>query len=375
MPGVDGPMTTTFALDMKGLDRLIAALGRRGYRVIGPTIADDGVVYADIASAADLPAGLGDEQAGGHYRLKPRADHARFGYTVSPQGWKRHLYPPRQKLFAARRAEHGYELLPPEPAPGPMAFIGVRACELAAISVQARVFGDDSYPDSGYQQRLAAAFVVAVECAEAGGTCFCSSMGSGPEVKTGFDVKLVELTGKDGPRYLATAGSEAGAGLLAELDASTAIAADVAAAGQRVAKVAKAMGRTMHADTARRLGEHADHPRWDEVAKRCLTCGNCTMVCPTCFCTTVEDSTDLKGDHAERWRKWDSCFTIDFSYIHGGSVRTEARSRYRQWITHKLSAWHAQFGSSGCVGCGRCITWCPVGIDITEEVQAIRGKA
>ena len=374
MPGVDGPKTTTFALDKAGLDRLIAALRRRGYRVIGPSVADDAVVYGDVASAADLPAGLGDEQAGGRYRLRRRDDGALFGYTVAPQGWKRHLYPPRQKLFAARRSAAGFEMLPPEPPAAPMAFLGVRACEVAAIAIQARVFGDKAYPDPGYGQRLAAAFVVAVECAQAGGTCFCASMGSGPAVSGGFDVKLVELAGSGRHLFLASAGSPAGTDLLAELDAPEAAPGDVAEAERQVAVVAGAMGRTMAAEAARTLGEHAEHPRWDEVAKRCLTCGNCTMVCPTCFCTTVEDSTDLKGEHAERWRKWDSCFTVDFSYIHGGSVRTEGRSRYRQWITHKLSSWHAQFGSSGCVGCGRCITWCPVGIDITEEVAAIHAS-
>ena len=82
----------------------------------------------------------------------------------------------------------------------------------------------------------------------------------------------------------------------------------------------------------------------------------------------------LYGARAERWRKWDSCFTLDFSYIHGGSVRTSAAARYRQWLSHKLATWIDQFGSSGCVGCGRCITWCPVGIDITEEVAAIRAS-
>ena len=116
------------------------------------------------------------------------------------------------------------------------------------------------------------------------------------------------------------------------------------------------------------LQGNLEHPRWDDVAERCLTCGNCTMVCPTCFCTTVEDHSDLAGRRAERKRRWDSCFTMDFSYIHGGSVRDQARSRYRQWMTHKLASWIDQFGTSGCVGCGRCITWCPVGIDITEEV-------
>ena len=113
---------------------------------------------------------------------------------------------------------------------------------------------------------------------------------------------------------------------------------------------------------------------WAEIASRCLTCANCTMVCPTCFCTSVTDTTDLTGDHAERWQTWASCFDVEFSYLHGGSVRTSARSRYRQWLTHKLGTWHDQFGESGCVGCGRCIAWCPAGIDITAEVRALAAQ-
>jgi sulfhydrogenase subunit beta (sulfur reductase) len=122
------------------------------------------------------------------------------------------------------------------------------------------------------------------------------------------------------------------------------------------------------------LAGNLEHPRWDDVAERCLTCGNCTLVCPTCFCSSIEDTSDLAGEEAARTRVWDSCFSLDYSYIHGGSVRTSGRSRYRQWLTHKLGTWHDQFGTSGCVGCGRCITWCPVGIDITAEVAALRGE-
>jgi sulfhydrogenase subunit beta (sulfur reductase) len=135
------------------------------------------------------------------------------------------------------------------------------------------------------------------------------------------------------------------------------------------------MGRQMDTNGLKELLQgNPTHKQWDDVAARCLTCANCTMVCPTCFCTTVEDHTDLTGQTAERVRRWDSCFTLDFSYIHGGSVRTETKSRYRQWMTHKLASWIDQFGTSGCVGCGRCITWCPVGIDITAEVAAIRAS-
>ncbi len=367
MPGFDSPAAAAVVLDKGGLDGLIAGLGAGGFRVIGPTVSGDAVVYDDITSVKDLPAGWGDEQQGGRYRLVKRQDGALFGYTAGAQGWKRHLYPPRQTLFTARRKDKGYEVLPPPPAPPPMAFIGVRACELAAMAVHDRVFGDKTAPEPGYQRRRAAAFVVAVECGQAGGTCFCASMGTGPEVTAGFDIKLVELPARG--VFVATAGSSAGADMLARLKVAAATEADKAEAARRVAGARPA--KIMDTAQARGLQAKAEHSRWDEVAKRCLTCGNCTMVCPTCFCSSVEDSTDLKGETSERTRTWDSCFSIDFSYIHGGAVRTQARSRYRQWITHKLSAWHDQFGGSGCVGCGRCITWCPVGIDITEEVAAI----
>jgi ferredoxin len=374
MPAAEGAAISAVVLDKDGLERLLAAIRAKGWRLIGPRVADGAVVYDDIDGVADLPAGIGDEQKGGHYRLKPRPDGALFGYTSGAQGWKRFLYPPRQKLFAARRTQAGFAIQPPEPAPQPLALIGVRACELAAIATQAKVFGDKDYADPGYQGRLKGALVVAVECGAAGDTCFCASMGTGPEVSSGHDIKLVELAGKTGPTFVATAATAKGADLLPAAAGRPAAEADLAAAAKAV-KAAARQSRRMETATSAALKDQPEHPRWDQVAARCMTCGNCTLVCPTCFCTTVEDVTDLKGDNAERWRKWDSCFTVDFSYIHGGAIRTEVRSRYRQWITHKLSTWHDQFGQAGCVGCGRCITWCPVGIDITEEVRAIHDSA
>ncbi|MGE4278807.1 MAG: 4Fe-4S dicluster domain-containing protein [Magnetospirillum sp.] len=362
-----------YLLDMDGLGALISALVRQGRQVIGPSLADDAVIYDDIDSIADLPAGWGADQSAGHYRLKRRDDQALFGYGLAPQGWKRQLYPPRQKLFAARRQDSGFAVEPPPPPPPPLALIGVRACELAAIDRQAKVFGDRSYADPGYQSRLANAFIVAVQCAEAQATCFCAAMGTGPEVSHGYDIKLTEIFVQKHHGFVAEAGTPQGAKLLKALKAPAAGAAEIKAAGLAVKNAAR-QDKHLDAEAARKLSAQPDHPRWDKVAERCLSCGNCTMVCPTCFCTTVEDVTDLKGDNAERWRKWDSCFTMDFSYIHGGAVRTETRSRYRQWITHKLSTWVDQFGEQGCVGCGRCTTWCPVGIDITEEAAAITGQ-
>jgi ferredoxin len=357
----------------EALDDLLAALRRRGYRVLGPSVRDGAIVYDELESAADLPVGWTDRQEAATYRLERRSDDARFGYAVGPHSWKQFLFPPRVRLWTSRRdgdSGLGVEEEPPDTTP--LAFVGVRSCELHAIAIQDRVFVGGRFVDRDYAARREGTFVVAVNCSEPGGTCFCVSMGTGPQAETGFDLALTEIL--DGEhRLLVEAGSERGAELLRELPTRPAEPEDADAAARVVEGAAARMGRRMEAGDLRDLlARNLEHPRWDDVAERCLSCTNCTLVCPTCFCSSVEDTTDLAGAEAERWRTWDSCFSLEHSYIHGGSVRPSARSRYRQWMTHKLGTWHDQFGSSGCVGCGRCIAWCPVGIDITEEVAAIR---
>jgi sulfhydrogenase subunit beta (sulfur reductase) len=360
-------------IDVAGLDGLVAALAARGYTVVGPTVRDGAIVYEEIESAAALPAGWTDVQDGGSYRLERRKDEARFGYASGPSSWKRFLFPPRIRLWRATQRGSGLDV-EEEPLDGrPLAFLGVRACELAAIAVQDRVFLGGRYADRDYAARREGLFLVAVNCHEPGGTCFCASMRTGPTAREGYDLVLTELLGGK-HRFLVEAGSERGQEVLAELGGAEATDADVRAARAQARRAAGRMGRRLDTEGIRDLlRSNLEHPRWDEVAERCLTCGNCTLVCPTCFCTAVEDANDLSGTVVERSRVWDSCFSVDYSYIHGGAIRQSPRARYRQWLTHKLGTWHDQFGSSGCVGCGRCITWCPVGIDITEEVAAIRG--
>lgn len=356
-------------------EKLFDALSERGYRLVGPSVQDGAIVYGELDSVEDLPAGLTDEQDGGAYRLKRRDDQALFGYAVGPSSWKKFVHPPLLRLWQAKRDGNGFQVIPEtEDQETPkFAFIGVRSCELHAIEIQDRVFLKGTYPDPTYRSRREDAFIVAVNCGQAGGTCFCVSMNTGPKASSGFDLALTEVVYGQRHEFVFEAGSELGAQILARVPHRKAQQEDQRTAQRIVEKTAQQMGRTMDTtDIKQLLYRNYEHPRWNEVASRCLTCSNCTMVCPTCFCTTVEDVTDLTGQSAERWRKWDSCFTMDFSYLHGGSVRSSAKARYRQWMTHKLATWIDQFNTSGCVGCGRCITWCPVGIDITEEVQAIR---
>ena len=363
-----------FIIDKDGLGQLIVVLREGGWTVIGPVVGDGSIIYDEINSVDDLPAGYTDEQAAGHYRIRRRSDEALFGYAVGPHSWKKHLHPASQRLWRAERTGKGFSVMPDDAEPKPLALVGVRACEVQAIAIQDKVFLEGQYVDSTYASRRRNLFIVAVNCGQPGGTCFCVSMKSGPRVSSGFDLALTEVLADDRHFFVVETGSKRGIEVLSLLSHRLAVESETAVADHIVDHAATQMGRQIETEGIRELlFNNHDHPRWDEVASRCLTCANCTMVCPTCFCTTVEDVTDLTGQHAERWRRWDSCFTIDFSYLHGGSVRKSSRSRYRQWLTHKLSSWWDQFGSSGCVGCGRCITWCPVGIDITEEVRAIRG--
>jgi sulfhydrogenase subunit beta (sulfur reductase) len=353
------------------LDCLFGALRERGYRVVGPTLRDGAIVYADLESSADLPAGWTDAQAPARYRLERRDDAALFGYAVGPHSWKAELLPPRVRLWQAGR---DLEIEAPVPDTGSTAFIGVRPCELSAIAVQDRVFVGGRYQDADYAARRTGAFIVAVDCGDPSELCFCTSVGGGPEAHEGFDLALTELLEPE-HRFLVRAGSQIGEEVLGDLPVRDATDADLEAAGLVVARAARDMeGRFDSSDVHDLLLRNLDSTRWDEVAERCLTCGNCTMVCPTCFCTHVVDSSSLDGATSERTRVWDTCFSLQYAEMHGGNTRPTPRSRYRQWLTHKLATWEDQFGMSGCVGCGRCIAWCPVGIDIREEVAAIRAE-
>ncbi|MFI7041633.1 4Fe-4S dicluster domain-containing protein [Microbispora rosea] len=348
---------------IRSLEPLIAELRARGFTVVAPKARDRVIRMDEIVSESELPRGHGDEQAPGRYRLRERDDEMLFGFAASPDSAKRYTQPPSRTLFRMR----GESVEEPEAEVPRVALLGIRACDLAALAVQDRVFLGGRHPDPDYRKRREALFLVAVNCAVPGGTCFCVSMGTGPRATAGYDLALTELAGPH--RFVADAGSARGAEILQALPRVPAAEADLDAAEQVSRTAAEHMGRQVDTEgiKERVAGAH-DSPRWQQVASRCLTCANCTMVCPTCFCTTVEDSTDLTERAAERIERWDSCFTLGFSEVGGSPVRGSGAGRYRQWLTHKFSTWFDQFGTSGCVGCGRCITWCPVGIDVTEEL-------
>ena len=376
-------VTGARVLDLDGLQELIDALAGCGYTVIGPTVRDGAVTPGTVSKVGDLPVGWGDDQDAGRYRLRRRADAKVFAFASGAQSSKPVFFPAEEVLWRGRRTSEGFDVSGGSAGPeknGPYALLGVRSCDLAAVGIQDQVLLERGFQDAAYAARRADSFIVAVTCSDPGGTCFCVSMGTGPRPSTAtgaaYDLGLTEVLDEDGHRFVVSPVSDRGAEVLASLSSTAAGKRDTAAAERVASEAASRMGRTMDPDGLKELlYDSAESPVWDEVATRCLACTNCTLVCPTCFCTTVTDITDLAGTEDTRERVWDSCFSADFSYIHGGAVRGSTRSRYRQWATHKLASWIDQFGTSGCVGCGRCITWCPAAIDITATVAALRDEA
>ncbi len=358
------------------LPDLVPLLQREGYQVIAPTLRQGAIAYGAIDSFEELPTGFTMDQDAGIARLARRPDGMVFGHSVGAQSWKRWLRPPVETLFTVSRENGRTEIRAKTAAPQKLALFGVRPCDLHAMAALDRVFLEAAIPDATYAAARASTIVIAVNCGTPADTCFCTSMETGPGVprqtSLKFDLLLTELT--DGEhRFLAQAGSERGQELLAALKTAPATEEDEAAARVVIRTAQKSMLRRVEARTAQLvlLGDAVDSHRWQAIGARCLACTNCTMVCPTCFCTSVEDGASV--DQATAWRKrlWDSCFTQSFSYIHGGSVRATIPARYRQWMTHKLASYREQFNVHGCTGCGRCIAWCPVGIDITEEARVL----
>lgn len=362
-------VSATITIAKHELQTVFDNLRGMGFTLVGPTIRDAAITLDEIERIDELPIGMTDDQQPGRYALRTTREANYFTFSVGPQSWKKFLFPAHSPLFKATRNNGAFTVESSESAPPRYAFVGARACDLSAIDLQDRVFMNQAYRDPAYVHRREQIFVLAVNCSKGGANCFCTSMKTGPRVTGPFDLALTELP----DAFVIEIGSEAGSESMRDVEFSASTAFDLGRANQVVQQAERQITRDFNTENLPKvLLEGLEHPRWKDVGIRCLACANCTMVCPTCFCSTVEDTVELTNQVSERVRVWDSCYASSFSHVHGGNLRPTVRSRYRQWVTHKFASWKEQFGALGCVGCGRCITWCPVGIDVTEEIKAVR---
>jgi sulfhydrogenase subunit beta (sulfur reductase) len=371
MPAATLSIGSTIALPKPELDGILSDLRTNGFRTVGPCLQDESIVYKEFSGLEDLPRGIASDQGPGFYRIIRTGKDRYFDFIPGGQSWKQFLFPPFHKLFSTNRDGNWQLQENSEPVPR-FALIGARACEIAAIAVQDKIFLRPDFYDPIYRERREALFIIAVNCLQPNNTCFCTSLGTGPRATAGFDLCITELNDV----FLVEIGSELGRSLLSSRLFSLPSAFMQNAGAEAIAHAAASITRTL--DThglPGLLAGNLEADLWTQVGKRCLSCANCTMVCPTCFCWDVIDNTDLPNRQTHRIRNWDSCFNPNYSYVFGGNTRPSIRSRYRQWLTHKLGTWVDQFGVLGCVGCGRCITWCPAGIDLTEEIASLRREA
>jgi len=383
----------SYYLEKNAFKIFFSLLNAQGYRIVGPRIhQNQAIFYEDLQGPQDLPMGWTDEQSPGKYRIFTDSNKYYFNFNCSPQSWKKYLNPSKQKLFSAKKNldDSSFTITEEHIPEQKIAFLGMKACELSALAIQDNVFMHNQYKDLTYKIRRENILRISIDCLKASNTCFCTSMDQGPGAEKNFDLALSELKVEQGQiresaegksqsfplkheGFLIRAGTEMGWSILNQLKLDIASEFQKQKVRNQVIEVAGQITRRLDTDEIKQnLFSMRNSSKWETVAGACLSCANCTMACPTCFCSSVEDVTDLSGEHTERWKRWDSCFTGDFSFVHGGAIRQTVASRYRQWATHKLAYWQDQFGESGCVGCGRCIAWCPVGIDLTEVANELQ---
>lgn len=359
-------------LDASQLGQLIDALKKEGYEIIAPTVVDQAITYAPIQSTQDLPQGYTDTQEKGKYRILKTQSKRYFNYNIGARSWKQFLFPAQVKLSTTQQIPQS-QVLVPFNQPKQRALLGMRSCELHGVDIQDKVLLDETYPDQHYKERRDNAIFIAVNCSKASSTCFCVSMNTGPEVTKFYDILLTEIETDTEHYFIVESNTNRGQALAKQLTLTETNQAHLDAKQESIDTVVKSISKTLDTqDIKQTLYDNHNHAHWDDVAQRCVNCANCTMACPTCFCSTTTEQATLDGTSSDKMRQWDSCFSQSFTHVHDANVRDSAKSRYRQWMTHKLASWIDQFGTSGCVGCGRCITWCPVGIDITEEYLKIK---
>ena len=339
-------------LEKDRLEHLVTGL-LDDYQIFGPVARRSDVSFQEVSSAEML----------------------KLDYTTTTLPPKKFFH--RREDLVEYEAGGGFKV-PELDLERPILLLGVHACDLNAILRQDRLFSSE-YVDPYYLRRRESSAIVALTCTDVGENCFCASLGTGPTIEEGYDLLLTDLGGS----YLVEVGTDRGREMIQGLALRDASGADLAEKERRVKEVLAKFKKSIRMEGLAELASNSpDHEVWTLIGEKgglagcfpCLSCGNCSMVCPTCYCYEVADIPDLSFEAGVRSRELDSCQVLEYAAVAlGGNFRSDRKSRVRHWMMCKFGAAGGQINSS-CVGCGRCIRSCPAHIDLTEVAKSLRGE-
>ncbi|MEM4513481.1 MAG: 4Fe-4S dicluster domain-containing protein [Ignisphaera sp.] len=325
-----------------------------GYKVFGGS-----VIWGSISDVNDLPLNVSDIQGPGFFRI---TKGTRFRHSVASP--KVFLNPSEQLLLMVFRNYDVESVVGEIPR---VVLFGIKPCDVKSIEVLDSILGNHPLYAKA---RKAIAGIVVEECLEPGETCFCGATDSGPNAGKGFDISYAKVNENS---VIFRYGSNLGKRIIDELGLKEA-ERDIVEEYVRLVENAKTK-------TVSKIPKVVDVQKalynciedisiWAMLSKNCVGCGNCNYVCPTCFCLEFEDEI-VDERYAKRVAKWIGCLTYTYGQVAGGHFRPQLYMRYRHFVLHKFLFYPKQIGLLGCVGCGRCITWCPLGVDLRKTLSEI----
>ncbi len=329
-----------------------------------------------IISRIDLPKWIG-QILGSFTVVAPtrQDDYTNFSVITSPDqadldavntrmSPKQLFFPKTERLFGFSTDRQQVELDSSHPQIPPQVLFGTRPCDARSIAMLDKVFDTDVYRDQQYVARRKATTIVSLACKQLAPSCFCTRLGSNPADTVGSDLLIIELPDD---RFAIQVLTPKGAALLTPADLpATAGPEDTQAFDKAFSAAKDTTVKPIDATAlAGKLSDIFDSDIWDRWHDRCLGCGTCTYLCPTCHCFDIaEEATNNIG---QRVRNWDSCmFDLFTLHASGHNPRDLQRQRLRQRVMHKFSYTVDRYNQPFCVGCGRCVNRCPVNIDIRE---------
>ncbi len=359
-------------LSRNNFQSLIDYLVEQDYSVIAPTIKQDAIHYQPIHHIDEMVCSYHEQSSAGSYQLVKDQSGKYFNWSNGVSCLKPWFFKPHETLWQLNlnKTPPQYQAIIPKEQK--KAFIGVRACDLAALQLQDQHFLQDKYLHQQYHANRQQSIFIAVHCAAPSTNCFCTSTEDGPECSQGFDIVMTELESG----FILQGENTFSQKLIDHLPVETVSKQSWQEQDDILKRAKQKIQRAFNPEkVAKKLQQRLHDNIWQDIAEKCLACGNCTLVCPSCFCSKQGDEMPLAGNKVEHIQYWDSCFSEQHSYLGGIVIHQNIADRYKQWINHKLNWWFEQYGRSGCVGCGRCISWCPTGIDFFQQARALTENA